>query len=95
MPKIQPTATLNVDTQLYQVEKMSPAVKQLVEMFDEWRQQEVDAQSHLLMVRAALRNLQNEMYATIVAERDAAMKAAAAFVPVPAANEAGNDEPQV
>lgn len=80
MPLVQPTTTLNVDNQAYSVEKMSPQIQQLVGMFDEWRQKEVDAQSELLLLRAALRDLQRELYSTVTTERDAAIKAASAFV---------------
>ena len=93
MPKIQATVTLNINDQSYAVEKMSPTVQQLVVMFDEWRQKEVDAQSDLLMLRAALRDLQRELYTTITADRDAAMKAAAAFLPE-VAPEVANDAPE-
>jgi len=91
MPKVQTTETLNIDGQLYAAAKMSPNIQQLIAMFDEWRQKEVDAQSELLMVRSALRDLQREMYNTIVAERDAAMKAAAAFAPAPVPAPANED----
>jgi hypothetical protein len=91
MPRVQKTLTLTIDDQAYVVEKMSQPIQQLVEMFDEWRQEEVDTQSKLLLIRAGLRDLQRELYNTVIAEREEAVKRAAAFQPVPvptAANEA-------
>lgn len=72
MPQIQKTLTLTIDDQAYAVEKMSSQIQQLVAMFDEWRQEEQDAQSKLLLVRAGLRDIQREIYNVIVAEAEAA-----------------------
>lgn len=79
--KIEATLTLNVDNQAYAVDKMSPQIQKLVDMFDDWRQEEADAQSKLLMIRSALRDLQRELYTAVTTERDATVKAAAAYLP--------------
>lgn len=79
MTKITPTSTIAVGDHTYDVARMSEQVQQMVAMLDNWRQREADVTSELLMVRAALRDLQNTMYSTIVEERESAVKAAAAL----------------
>lgn len=92
MPKIQNTLTLTIDEQAYAVDKMSPQVQQLIAMFDEWRQKEVDAQGDLLLVRAALRDIQRELYDLVTKERAEAMKRAEAFTPVAEVEAANSGE---
>lgn len=87
MAQIQKTLTLTVDEQVFAVDQMSQSIQQLIVMFDDWRQKELDAQSDLLLTRAGLRDLQREIYSTIMAEREAAAAEAAKS----AANDAATD----
>lgn len=71
---VQPTLTINVDGAVFEVAKMSADVQQLVRYFDEFRQREVDLTTDLVMVRGALRDMQNTLLQTIQVERLAAMQ---------------------
>lgn len=66
--KIQPTTTINIDDMVFQVEDASDEVKQLVAFFDDWREREANTTSELVLVRAALKELQATLLATIQAE---------------------------
>lgn len=79
MAKITPTSTIALDDVTFEVDRMSDNVKQMVSLFDDWRQREADLTSDLLMVRAALKDLQNTLFTTITEERQSAAKAAAAL----------------
>lgn len=61
MPQIQKTITLTHEDKVYDVEHMSDEVKSLVVYIDEWRQKEQDLTGELIMVRAALRDIQNNL----------------------------------
>ena len=78
MIAIQPTLTINVDGVIFEVSKMSTEVQQQIQYLDEWRQREMDISSDLLMVRGALRNLQDNLLVTIQKERKAEADAAQA-----------------
>lgn len=80
MPQIQKTLTLTIDDKQYSVEEVSTQIQQLVALFDEWRQEEQDAQSKLLLIRAGLRDIQREIYNVIVADAQAAAAKAAETV---------------
>lgn len=82
--KVTPTTNIAIDDQTYEVERMSDNVKQMVALLDDWRQQEVDTTSSLLMIRAALKDLQNSLFTTITEERESAAKAAADLGLLPA-----------
>lgn len=69
MPQVQPTTTITIDDAVFEVASMSEAVQQMVQYLDDWRQKEVDAMSQLLMVRGALRDIQNTLLTTIQSER--------------------------
>jgi hypothetical protein len=95
MPQVQATTTITVDGAVFSVEKMSPQIKQLVMFMDEWRQKDVDLSIDVAMVKAALRDIQNNIYVAINKEKEEAMAKAKAMglvpdtQPVPAAaNEA-------
>lgn len=75
MPKVQPTQTINVDGIPYVVDKLSPQLKQAITMMDEWRQEEVDMTGKLTMIKAALRDLQNNIYIMIKKEHEQAESA--------------------
>jgi cell division septum initiation protein DivIVA len=68
---VQPTTTITVDGAAYSVDQMSSDVKQLIVYLDEWRQQETDLTTQILMVRAALRDIQNSLVQTLQAEKEA------------------------
>jgi len=70
MPKIQATQTINVDGVPFIVEKMTPQIQQMISMMDDWRQEEVDTTSKLTMIKAALRDLQNNIYVAVKAEQE-------------------------
>lgn len=88
MQQVQPTSTINVDDAAFDVSKMSAEVQQMVAYYDDWRQQEVDTTSKLLMIRGALQNLQTQLLEKIQADRAEALKKAEALGIIPAANEA-------
>lgn len=73
---VQPTLTINVDGAVFEVAKMSSDVQQLVRYFDEFRQREMDLTTDIVMVRGALRDMQNTLLQTIQAERVAAQQKA-------------------
>ena len=95
MPKVQETTTITVDNAVFAVEKMSPSLKQMVMFMDEWRQKDVDLSVELAMVKAALRDIQNNIYVAIKKEREEALAKAKAMgiVPDAPAPEAANDAP--
>lgn len=69
MPRVQQTTTISVDDKVFEVANMSANVQQLVAYLDDWRQAEADAMSQLLMVRGALRDIQNTLLTAIQAEQ--------------------------
>jgi siroheme synthase (precorrin-2 oxidase/ferrochelatase) len=69
MKPLPPTTTLAIDDKTtFEISKMSPEIQQLVEFYDDWRQQEQDRISDLNMVRAALRDLQQQLTARVQEE---------------------------
>jgi hypothetical protein len=70
--KLEPTTIINVDSSSFEVSKMSAEVQQMIKYFDDWRQKEVDLTSNLLMVRGAIRDIQNTLLETITKELEAA-----------------------
>lgn len=93
MTPVQPTLTIAIDDAVYEVAKMSPQVQQMVAYFDDWRQKEADLTSEVLLVRGALRDLQNTLLQTIQAERAEAQKKAEALGLIPPKDEpAGQPE---
>jgi hypothetical protein len=84
---VQKTLTVTVDDALYQVDKMSPQVKDMIALMDEWRQKEVDLNVDLAMVRGALRDVQNQLLVSIRKDREEALERAKAMGVIPAAND--------
>lgn len=82
---VQPTTSITLGDAVFEVERMSNEIKQMVAYFDAWRQKEVDLQSDILQVRGALQNLQNQLVAAIQKEREDAVKKAEALGVVPPA----------
>lgn len=85
MPTMEKTTTITVDDVLFAVEKMDPQVKQMIAYMDEWRQREADVASELLLVRSALRDLQNSIYVALKKQQEDAIAAKAAQVSAPVA----------
>lgn len=77
MQAVQPTLTITIDDQSFEVASTSEQVRQMVAYMDDWRQKEVDQSSELLMTRNALVNVQNTLLTTIRQEQEAATLAAA------------------
>lgn len=71
MLPVQPTTTISIDDTVFEVASMTPDIQQMVQYLDDWRQKEVDTTSELLMVRGALRDLQNTLLQAIQAARAA------------------------
>lgn len=71
MPQIQPTTTITIDDATFEVANMNANIQQMVQYLDDWRQKEADCTSDLLMVRGALRDLQNTLLQAIQAEQAA------------------------
>jgi hypothetical protein len=79
MIQVEKTQTIQLDDSLIEVANCSDQIKQLVVYLDDWRQQEVDATSKLLLCRAALNDLRNSMIQQLQKEaedREAAIQAA-------------------
>lgn len=61
MAQLQPTTTITIDDQTFNVADLSTEVQQLTAYLDDWRQDEQDQASELLKTRAALRDIQNTL----------------------------------
>ena len=68
MAQVQKTTTVTIDEQSFEVASLSENVQQMISLMDEWRQKDADLTSELLMVRAALRDIQNTLLTTIKSE---------------------------
>jgi cell division protein ZapA (FtsZ GTPase activity inhibitor) len=77
MQQVQPTLTITIDNQSFEVATMSEQVRQMITYMDDWRQKESDLSSELLMSRSALRDIQNTLLTTIRQEQEAAAAAVA------------------
>lgn len=82
MTPIQPTVTITVDGENFEVANMSNEVQQMVQYLDTWRQEEANQASDLLKTRAALRDLQNTLLQQIQNEKKAEEEAASEEAPV-------------
>lgn len=69
MITVQQTTSITVDDKTYEVAELGANIQQTVQYLDDWRQREVDATSELLLIRAALRDIQNTLLAAIQAEQ--------------------------
>lgn len=61
MAPVQPTTSITIDGETFEVLSLSTEVQQMVQYLDDWRQDEADQASALLKTRAALRDLQNSL----------------------------------
>lgn len=84
---VQPTTSVVIDNIPFQVDTMSAEVQQMVKYYDDWRDRELEATSTLLMVRAALKDLQNTILETVQKEKAAAETTAPEATQPSAANE--------
>lgn len=85
MTPVQPTLSITIEDQTFDVAACSDQVKQMVSFMDDWRQKEVDTSSELLMIRSAVRDIQNSLLATIRQEQQDAEAAKAPAAETPAA----------
>lgn len=83
MPKVQQTLTITIDNSVFEVAHMSSEVQSAVMYMDEWRQKEADLTSELLMVRAALTDVQNTLLKTIQSDAAAANQVTDEVEPAP------------
>lgn len=77
MTQVVPTLTIEIDenTKLH-VDDTSKEVKELISLFDEWRQDEADQVVQLLKTRAALREIQQNIGLQLQKEQNEAMEKA-------------------
>lgn len=75
MQKLLPTTTVNIDDAVFEVASMSQTIQSMIQYLDDWRQKEADLTSDLLMVRGALKELQNQLLVQIQEDRVAAAAA--------------------
>lgn len=81
MTQVQQTTTITIDDAVYEVASMGANIQQMVQYLDDWRQREVDTTSELLMIRGALRDIQNTLLAAIQAEQADAAETPAEATP--------------
>lgn len=63
--KVDEIRVLNIDDQAYAVDMMSDKVKRLVAIFNEWAQQEVDANDRLAQIQCAKQELSRQIVAAV------------------------------
>ena len=68
MAQIQETTTVTIDDKSYEVASFSDNIKQMIALMDSWRQKDADMTNDLLMVRAAIRDIQNTLLTAIKEE---------------------------
>ena len=66
--KVEPISVLTIGDKTHAVSNCSDTVKKLVDVMNGWRQKEVDTRNDLMLVQAAVRDLQREIVATIQEE---------------------------
>ncbi len=89
--KVEPVKVLNIDDVPYAVDAMSDAVKDMVEVFNGWNQDEADLLDEVKKVRAAKNDLSRNIILQVRKEKEEAEAEAAAA----AAEEATEEAPQV
>lgn len=83
MLPFQPTTTIQYGEQTFALDKMSDRIKQLVAYLDDWRQKEASMASDLLMVRAAMSEIQNTIKNALDEERAEAQRKAESMGIIP------------
>ena len=66
--QVTPVTTLTLDDQQINVSDCSDKVKNLVAIYNDWRQKEADAHSDYMMAQTALRGLTNDIIAVVKEE---------------------------
>lgn len=79
--KVEEVKVLNVDGQTYAVDAMSDKIRRLVSIFNEWSQEESDANNRLAQIQCAKQELSRQIV-TAVREETAPKEEE---VPAPAA----------
>lgn len=77
MIKADETKVLTLDNETYAVDALDPEVKRLVEVYDHWKQQELDHRLNMLMAQAAIRDITREILTTVQRKKEEAAKAEA------------------
>jgi hypothetical protein len=72
MPKVEDIKVLNIDGTPYAVDGMSDEVKAMVEIFNEWAQDEADARNRLMQVSAAKNDLSRQIILQVRKEKEEA-----------------------
>ena len=75
MAKVEDIKVLNVDGVPYAVDGMSDAVKNMVDLYNEWNRKEADAARDLLMVQAAKNDLSRQIIVQVRKEKEEAAAA--------------------
>jgi hypothetical protein len=82
MIKADETKVLTLDNETYAVDALDAEVQRLVEVYDHWKQKELDSRLDMLMAQAAIRDITREILSTVQKKKqeaaEAAEKAAAA-----------------
>lgn len=63
--KTEETKVVTIDGNSRAVDALPEEVRRLVNFYDDWKQRELEARSHLLMAQTAMRGLANEIVAAI------------------------------
>lgn len=72
MPQVKKIEILTIDEEKYAVADMSAEVQRMVELFNEWHQEEEDCRSAMMKVAAAKQVLSSQIIETIKKEKEAA-----------------------
>lgn len=91
MPTVEPISVINVDETPIAVEGCSDTVKQLVAVYNEWRQSEADAKNDLMLVQAGIRDVTREIVITVRKEQEEANAANEEAAEEVAVSDAGPD----
>ena len=78
MPKAQTLKVLDIGGQKHLVEDMSAEVQQLVEVYNEWNQDAVDARKVATQLQASVQMVQNQIGEQLKKEQQEAAEAEAA-----------------
>lgn len=65
MIKADETKVLTLDTETFAVDALPEEVQRLVQVYDHWKQKEVDARLDMLMAQAAIRDITREILTTV------------------------------
>lgn len=68
--KVEATKILNIDNSPVAVEDLSDNVKGLVEIYDVFRSDEIEAKYELIKVQSALKSIQSDIMVTIKKEAE-------------------------